>query len=143
MRLTPNIMALNLSQLPPPTVIQDVDYDALLQFITDDFTKRQPEYLEIIESDPAYTIQEAMAYIADFILERVNNAARAVLVTHATGADLDNLGALLTLLRDPNESDDVFRVRVANRLETIVPGSLEWYRNYACLLYTSPSPRDS
>ena len=72
-----------------------------------------------------------MAYVADFILERVNEAARAVLVTHATGADLDNLAALLTLLRDANEADDTFRVRVANRLETIVPGSLEWYRNYA------------
>ena len=124
-------MALNLSQLPPPTVIQDVDYDALLQFIVDDFTARQPEYLGIIESDPAYSIQEVMAYVVDFILERVNEAARAVLVTHATGADLDNLGALLTLLRNVSESDDTFRVRIANRLETIVPGSLEWYRNYA------------
>ena len=76
-------MALNLSQLPPPTVIQDVDYDALLQFIVDDFTARQPEYLGIIESDPAYSIQEVMAYVLDFILAASFTRSRMKSTTYA------------------------------------------------------------
>ena len=73
-------------------------------------------------------IMETMAYYIVFMMQRVNQAAAAVLVTHATGTDLDNLGALFALQRMPAETDDTFRVRIAERLEAIVAGSTTWYR---------------
>ena len=74
---------------------------------------------------------EAMSYAVDFVMERVNSAAMALLVTHATGSDLEHLGALFSVTRRTSESDDVLRERVLESLETIVPGSSAWYREYA------------
>ena len=124
-------MATDFTALPAPKVLETVDYDDILTRIVDNFQERDPDYLNVIESDPAYTIMEAMSYIVDFVLERVNAAAIALLVTHATGSDLEHLGALFSVTRRTGEDDDDLRVRIIERLETIVPGSTAWYKEYA------------
>lgn len=123
-------MPLNLQNIPAPTVIEDVSFDNIFSLIHSDFLARDPAYIDLIESDPGYMLMESAAYIIVFALERVNRAVAAVLITHATGSDLDNLAALFSLTRNTGESDDHFRSRVVDRLETIVAGSITWYRRY-------------
>lgn len=124
-------MATELSALPTPDVLESVDFDDILAQIVTNFQERDPEYLDTIESDPAYILMEAMAFAINIVMERVNSAAIAVLVTHATGSDLDHLGALFSVFRREDETDAVLRVRITERLEAIVPGSSAWYRGYA------------
>ena len=122
--------SLDLSQIPPPKVLQDVDYDTVLDTTRANFLQRDPNYISIIEADPGYLILEEMAYRIIKLMKKINNDAAAVLITHATGSDLDNAGARFSLQRMTNETDDDFRNRIALRLETIVAGSIEWYRQY-------------
>ena len=79
--------------------------------------------------------------------KRINDAARAVLATHAVGADLDNLAALPRCnpsscdggrpergpsgIEEVLETDTRLRDRLLNTLESVVPGSQAWYRTYA------------
>ena len=123
-------MALDLAKIPPPKVIQDVDYDTILDTTRASFLKRADNYISIIEADPAYMMLEEMAYRIRLLIQKINNDAAAVIVTHATGSDLDNAGARFSLQRMEGETDDNFRERIALRLETIVAGSIEWYRQY-------------
>lgn len=121
---------LDLSLLPPPKVIQDPDYDEVLDLTTGNFRARSASYIALIESDPGYMMMETMAYLVIFMIAKVNEATAAVLVTHATGSDLDHLGALFSLGRKTGETDSDFRVRIVERLEAIVAGSIIWYKQY-------------
>ena len=139
-------MAFELVGLPAPDVLETLDYDMTLAAIVAQFRGRYPQYSSIVEGDPGYSVLQAIAWQETMTRKRINDAARALLVTHALGADLDNLGALLAVTRqvvtaaDPDadppvaevlETDLRFRDRIINTLESIVPGSQAWYRNHA------------
>ena len=139
-------MAFELVGLPAPDVLETLDYDITLGEIVAQFRGRYPQYSSIVEGDPGYSVLQAIAWQETMTRKRINDAARALLVTHAVGADLDNLGALLAVTRqvvtaaDPDadppvdevlETDARFRDRIINTLESIVPGSQAWYRNHA------------
>ena len=139
-------MAFELVGLPAPDVLETLDYDITLGEIVAQFRGRYPQYSSIVEGDPGYSVLQAIAWQETMTRKRINDAARALLVTHALGADLDNLGALLAVTRqvvtaaDPDadppveevlETDLRFRDRIINTLESIVPGSQAWYRNHA------------
>ena len=139
-------MAFELVGLPAPDVLETLDYDTTLAAIVAQFRSRYPQYTSIVEGDPGYSILQAIAWQETMTRKRINDAARAVLVTHAVGADLDNIGALFAVTRqvviaaDPDadppveevlETDTRLRDRIINTLEAIVPGSQAWYRNYA------------
>ena len=121
---------LDLSKIPPPKVIQEVDYDTILDTTRASFSGRSSNYILDNESDPLALILEEVAYRISLLIQKINNDAAAVMVTHATGSDLDNAGVRFSLQRMEGESDDDFRERIALRLETIVAGSVEWYRQY-------------
>jgi phage-related baseplate assembly protein len=85
-----------------------------------------------LESEPINKILEVCAYRETLLRARVNDAARAVMLAFATGADLDHLGALLNVARlvvqaaDPDaappiplilESDADLRARIQLALE--------------------------
>ena len=123
-------MAFDLTALPPPDVIETLDYDAILTEILTWFRSMSPLYTNTVQGDPAYTVLQAMAYRDVMTRKRINDAARAVLVTHAIGADLDNLATFYGLRRE-GRSDAMLRAEMLNYLETIVPGSPAWYRKYA------------
>ncbi|MCX4026617.1 baseplate J/gp47 family protein [Endozoicomonas sp. SM1973] len=115
---------INLSQLPSPNIVEQLDYEVILQEMVDDLHK---DYSAIVESDPAYKILEIAAYRELLIRLRINDAARSVMVAYARGADLDNLAALIGVERkviqeaDPKteppkklilESDEILRQRI-------------------------------
>lgn len=94
-----SFVAVDLSQLPVPQVIADLDYEVVLGELIADLQQRWPAYSALLESDPAMKILEVAAYRELLLRQRVNDAARAVMLPYATGADLDNLAALLGVQR--------------------------------------------
>lgn len=91
--------AIDLSQVPVPNVVETIDYEAILTAMLADLQSRWPQFSALVESDPAYKILEVCAYREFILRARVNDAARAVLLATATGADLDNLAAFFGVER--------------------------------------------
>jgi len=119
--------AIDLSGLPAPEVVEPLEYETILAAMVRELTERDPAFTALVESDPAYKVLEVAAYREVLLRQRVNDAARAVMVAYAGGSDLDNLAALVPLARktvhagDPDafppvpptyESDADFRRRV-------------------------------
>lgn len=127
-----SITGLDLSLLPPPDLVEPLDYEQILAAMVAELVARYPEFSALLESDPAFKILEVNAYRELLLRERVNDAARATMVAYATGADLDQIGANygnLRLLISPAdnstfpptpavyESDDDYRARITLTLE--------------------------
>lgn len=90
---------IDLSQLPPPDVVETVDFETIAAAMMADLQVRYPEFSALVESDPAYKILEIAAYRETLIRQRVNEAGRAVMLAYATGADLEHLAALFGVSR--------------------------------------------
>lgn len=95
--------AIDLSQLPPPQVVEVIDYEKILQEILADFYARmeasgQP-FTALVESDPAYKLAEAAAYREMLVRQRANESALAVMLAYAEKSDLDQIGANFNLQR--------------------------------------------
>jgi len=121
----------DLSQLPVPDIVEQLDAEAILSAILADFQARmesagQP-FTALVESDPFYKLAEAAAYREVLVRQRANESAKAVMLAFAVGADLDNLAANVNVERllidagNPDavppvpptyESDADFRARV-------------------------------
>lgn len=119
--------AIDLSQLPAPSIIEQLDFETILGEILADFLERDPNHTAPLESDPAYKILEVAAYREMLLRQRVNDGARGVMLAYAVGSDLDQIGAnfsvkrLLIQAANPNaipplpavyESDEDFRRRI-------------------------------
>jgi phage-related baseplate assembly protein len=85
--------AVDLSQVPSPAVVEQLDFETILQAMLSDLISRDPTFNALVESDPAYKILEVAAYREVIIRQRVNDAAHAVMLAYAIGPDLDQLGA--------------------------------------------------
>ena len=133
-------MALDLSQLPAPKVLQTIDFDALLLQVVTFFRDLDPDYIDVIESDPAYNLLQAITYVSSILKAEINKATAAVLITHSTGTDLDNLAVLWSLTRQTGESDADFQERTANYLEALIPGSNAWYNHNAIQVSVTEVP---
>lgn len=122
----------DLSELPPPDVVEAVGYEQILSGMLVDLRQRSPELDGLLPSDPAYKILEVCAYREMLVRQRINEAARATMVAYAQGADLDNLAANYGVKRllvsrgdtaaippvpDTYESDGALRARVVLSLE--------------------------
>ncbi|MCY1204529.1 Baseplate J-like protein [compost metagenome] len=97
---------IDLSQLPPPDVVETIDYEAIL-------AERKAYYLSlfpadqqagvadtlVLESEPVVKLLQESAYREMVLRQRVNDAARAVMLAYAKGGDLDHLGALFGVIR--------------------------------------------
>lgn len=93
--------ALDLSQVRPPDVVEALDLDALVAAWRARAAADVPEIAELdSEADPAAKWMRTGAYREGLLRERVNDAARAVMLASATGADLENLAALFGLRRE-------------------------------------------
>lgn len=86
---------IELSKLPTPDVLETLSFETVLKEIQDDFLKIAPEFEEVInlESEPILKQLELIAYIKLQMIQKINNSAKAVMLAHATNADLDHLAA--------------------------------------------------
>ncbi|WP_416463627.1 baseplate assembly protein [Sphingomonas sp. VDB2] len=90
--------AVDLSRLPAPDVVEALDFDTILGQAIALMKAEMPDFEER-ESDPATKLLRVFSYVAHLLRQRINEAARAVMVAYANGADLDNLGALFGVTR--------------------------------------------
>lgn len=91
--------AIDLSRLPAPNVIESLDFETIFAQMLGELRQRAPEYDGILESDPAYKILQVSAYRELLLRQRLNEAARSVMVAYAQGSDLEHLGALFGVER--------------------------------------------
>ena len=111
----------DLTQLPPPEVVETLDFETILQVHRADLLARYPEAAAVIdlESEPLNKLLQAHAYRELMYRQRVNEAARAHLLAFATGADLDHKAAFYGLTRLAGESDERLRARVQLRIKSL------------------------
>lgn len=137
----------DLSQLQPPDVVEALDYESILASMLADLRARDPVFNALVESDPAYKILEVAAYREVLLRQRINDAAKSVMLALATGADLDQIAANYNVQRlvvDPGdpvavppvpptmESDADFRTRILLSLEGYTTaGSVGAYQFHA------------
>lgn len=132
--------SIDLSRLPAPNVVEALDYETILAAMIADLIARDPTFTAMVESDPAYKILEVAAYRELLLRQRVNDAAKAVMLAFAVGSDLDQIGANFNVERlvidagDPDaipprlpvfEPDADFRARIQLALEGITTAGSE------------------
>jgi phage-related baseplate assembly protein len=99
---------IDLSNLPAPDVVEVLDYEQVLAEFILDLQGIMPEFDATLESDPAMKILQVAAFREINIRQRVNDAARAVMLAYAEKADLDNVVADFGVKRqviDPGDPD--------------------------------------
>ncbi|HWD30936.1 MAG TPA: baseplate J/gp47 family protein [Pseudomonas sp.] len=120
--------SVDLSALPAPQVLEDLDFESIFQADLATFRSHMGDNWDAsLESDPVSKLLEVGAYRKLLNRARVNDAAKALLLAYAQGADLDQLAANVQLQRlvvqveDPStvpptfqvlEEDDALRERV-------------------------------
>ncbi|UVM57169.1 baseplate J/gp47 family protein [Pseudomonas sp. B21-012] len=92
--------SVDLSALPAPQVLEDLDFEALFQADLATFRLHMGDNWDAtVESDPVNKLLEVGAYRKLLNRARVNDAAKALLLAYAQGADLDQLAANVQLQR--------------------------------------------
>jgi len=147
---------IDLSRLPAPNIIEPLDYETILaerkaRLITLYPEEEQDAISELLalESEPLVKLLEENAYRELVLRQRINEAAKAVMVATARGSDLDHLAALFGVTRLENENDDALRQRSVMALESYpTTGSVGAYAFHARSAHadvrdvavTSPTP---
>ncbi|QOR55678.1 MAG: baseplate assembly protein [Phage 64_12] len=116
--------AVDLSRLPAPTLIEELSFETLYAEHLALYREKNPDFDAVVESDPVIKALQVGAYRELMLRQRVNDAARQLMVAYATGSNLDHLLALFEVPRlelaegdtatgvDPTyEQDDDYRAR--------------------------------
>ena len=125
---------IDLTQLPAPSVVEVLDFEAILANRKAHLVSLLPEAeraavtaLLELESEPATKLLEENSYQETILRNRVNEAGKAVMLAFALDGDLDQLGANVNVARlvitpaNPNalpplaavmEDNDAYRLRI-------------------------------
>ncbi|WP_026756673.1 baseplate assembly protein [Sediminimonas qiaohouensis] len=100
----------DLSELPSPDVVQQLDYEAELAAMKAMVKAKAPELTEVLdlESEPVVKLLEIAAYYVLLVRGEINDGARAVMLAYAAGADLDQIAAnydVARLVIDPGDPE--------------------------------------
>ena len=91
--------AVDLSKLPFPNAVEELDFETILAQWIADLQARDPAFSAFVESDPAYKIMEVGAFRELLLRQRVNEAIKAVTLAYGDGADLDQIAARYNVKR--------------------------------------------
>jgi len=136
---------IDLSALPFPNVIEQLDFEAELNACKQDLIARDPELAPVLnfESEPIVKVLETFAYRLLLKTSQINAKAKALMLAYAKGADLDHLAANRNVYRktiieaDPTanppieavmEDDEDLRRRVQLEPESKSAGSVGAYQ---------------
>ncbi|WP_300754998.1 baseplate J/gp47 family protein [Janthinobacterium sp.] len=144
-------IAIDLSMLPAPSIIEELDFETLLAARRADLVERYPAAADVIalESEPLNKLLEESAYRELILRQRINEAARGVMLAFARGSDLQHLAALFDVKQQDGELDDALRLRIPQSLYRLsVAGPTEAYASHARaaapyikdVAVTSPTP---
>ncbi|WP_018692278.1 baseplate assembly protein [Algicola sagamiensis] len=104
---------IQLDQLPPPDVVETLDYEQIVNAMVTQLQDNAPELDGVnVLSDPIRKTIEVLAYRELLLRQRINDAAQSVMLAHAKGNDLENLGALFGVARHEGELDVDYRARI-------------------------------
>jgi phage-related baseplate assembly protein len=104
-------MTMDLAALPPPQVLEDLDFEAVYQEELETFRLAMGEnWSAVLESDPVLKLLEQATYRKIQNRARVNDAGKALLLAHAEKADLDQLAANVDLQRLVIQAEDLTTV---------------------------------
>ncbi|AEV64293.1 baseplate assembly protein [Pseudomonas ogarae] len=102
---------IDLSALPAPQVLESLDFEELYQGELTTFRDYMGDnWTASLESDPVTKLLELGAYRRMQNRARVNDAAKALFLAHATGADLVQLAANVNLERLVIQAEDLTAV---------------------------------
>lgn len=105
---------LDLSALPVPEVLETLDFEDIYQDSLSTFTQMMNDGVENwtapLESDPVVKVLEVGAYNKMGNRARVNDAAKALMLAYAKGADLEQLAARVNLARLVVQEEDATTV---------------------------------
>jgi phage-related baseplate assembly protein len=135
---------IDFARLPPPKVIEEIDYEVLLKVYQDQVVAKNGDLARAValEQSPTNIVLEAEAYGEMIVRERINAAARASMLPFATGSDLEVIGARFNVARMDGELDPRLRRRIQLSMESFsTAGSPGAYIFHA--LSTSLSVRDA
>ncbi|HHT0026150.1 baseplate assembly protein [Klebsiella michiganensis] len=141
---------IDLSQLPQPTIIEELDFEEILIEVKAVMVAAYPVDQQTaviaaltLESEPLNIIAQAIAYREMLLRQRINEGAAASMLSHATGNDLDNIAAnldterlVITEATDTAdavmESDEALRLRAQAAFEGMsVAGPSAAYEYFA------------
>ena len=129
---------IDLSQLPSPTIIEELDFETILTEVKAVMVTAFPDDQQsavaaamTLESEPLNIIAQAMAYRELLLRQRINEGAAACMLSHSTGDDLDNIAAnldterlVITEATDTAdavmESDEALRLRAGGIAQPIL-----------------------
>lgn len=157
---------IDLSRLPRPDIIETIDVEGIVEELKSAMLTFLPDLADVLnlESEPAVKLLEFVAFREILLRARINDAASSVMLASATGADLENLAALLGVSRKTilaadleatppvpaeMEADAELRTRAQLAIEGLsTAGTRESYRFHALsaapevkdVSVTSPSP---
>ncbi len=104
--MTTTFTPIDLSRLPAPVVVEQIDYEAILAERKAYAVSLWPadQQAEVaatlaLESEPLTKLLQESAYRETLLRQRVNEAALAVLLPFAQGADLEQIGARFNVVR--------------------------------------------
>lgn len=122
----------DISSLATPDIIETLEYEEILTRMKDDLVARDPEFTNLLESDPAMKVMEVAAWRELLIRQRANDAARANLLAFAKNNDLEHLAAFYGVERLVFETDEALRRRIQERIiGWSTAGSSAHYRFHA------------
>lgn len=145
---------IDLSLLPAPDVVETLDFEtiyaarvqAVLALLTDD-VREQAAAVLALESEPATKLLQENSYRELIMRNRVNDAAKAIMLAFATGADLAQIGAnnnvprLVVVAADADavppvaqvdEEDEAYRLRIQEAPDALsVAGPRSAYEYFA------------
>lgn len=90
---------IDLSQIAAPDIVEALSFETIFAAMLDDLIARDGTFSALLESDPAYKILEVAAYRELVIRQRVNDAARAVMLALSHNTDLDQMAGLFNVSR--------------------------------------------
>lgn len=109
--------AVDLSQLPAPQVLESLDFEGVYGEELQRFRQYMGDNWDaLLESDPITKLLELGAYRRMQNRARVNDAAKALMLAYARGADLDQLAANVNLQRLVVQAEDLNAVPPVERV---------------------------
>lgn len=121
--------SVNLAKLPAPAIIEVIDFETMFGEMLARLRAIDPMFDALVESDPTYKILEVVTYYRMLDRQRVNDAARGVMLAYAVGPDLDNLGALVNVPRLQLDAGDPDRG---------IPPTMEDHEDYRRRIQLAP-----
>lgn len=89
---------INIKNLPKPSILQVLDYEAILNSLIADHKTRYPDW-EPLESDAILMMLEDFAYRELHLRAEFNNLANAFFLLSSTGTNLDNYAVFYGVVR--------------------------------------------